>query len=99
MEDSDFPPLHPKPELVWIWRAWHRLSSERSTETTGIMAPMGGSIIQSRPGYIPWTVTRAWAEHHELSVAEMALLDRCLVAMDDVFRAYWTRKQEDLARQ
>ncbi|MBM3096914.1 hypothetical protein JRX38_02565 [Gluconobacter cerinus] len=79
---------------MWIWRAWHRLSAERSQSTEGFIVPMGGGVIQSRPCSIPWTAVLAWADHHDLSQAEMALLDRCLVAMDSVYAGYWAEKQK-----
>ncbi|MDN7350682.1 hypothetical protein [Acetobacter senegalensis] len=53
---------------------------------------MGGMIIKGRPAAIPWRAVLAWAGHHDLSKAEMALLDRCLIAMDAVFIAHWSEK-------
>ncbi|WP_202208846.1 hypothetical protein [Gluconobacter sp. Gdi] len=86
--------MDPAPEWLWIWRAWRRLSAERGQSTEGFMVPMGGGLIQSRPGSIPWTAVRAWADHHGLSLEEMALLDRCLVAMDRVYASHWAEKQK-----
>ena len=54
--------------------------------------PMGGSVIEGRPGLIPWTTIVRWAEYHELSQAEMILLDRVLLAMDGVYIQHWTAK-------
>lgn len=83
----------PDPQWVWIWRAWHRLSSERTERVEGVMMPMGGGVIHSCPGHIPWTAVRAWADHHDLSAAEFILLDRCLMAMDTTFATHWRKRK------
>ncbi|AQS90691.1 hypothetical protein A0U94_06600 [Gluconobacter albidus] len=86
--------VDPDPQWLWIWRAWHRLSSERHEAPHGIMMPMGGGLISGRPRQIPWSSVRLWAEHHGMSMQEMALLDRCIVLMDEVFIRRWVEKQE-----
>ena len=94
MEGPDFAgtpavPVDPLPEWQWIWRAWHRLSAERPHVTQGFSVPMGGTVIEGRPGVIPWSAVQRWAEHHGLTWAEMALLDRVLLAMDGVYVRHW----------
>lgn len=85
-------PVDPLPEWQWIWRAWHRLSAERPHVPQGFGMPMGGTLIEGRPGAIPWSVIRQWAEHHGLSQAEMALLDRVILAMDGVYLEHWAEQ-------
>lgn len=86
--------VDPDPQWLWIWRAWHRLSGERQETVFGMMVPLGGGMIESRPGFTPWSIVRLWAEHHGFSDQEMALLDRCIVAMDRVYFTHWAKKQE-----
>lgn len=77
--------MDPQPEFMWIWRAWHRLSASRQRLTQGFGVPLGGTHIESSPSMIPWEVVHTWAQYHGYTYAEMALLDRCIVAMDGVF--------------
>lgn len=60
--------------------------------------PMGGMIVTGRPFAIPWTAVNAWARRHDLSMAEMVFLDRCIVAMDILFLARWKRKMEEKSK-
>ncbi|MFT9063298.1 MAG: hypothetical protein ABF430_05785 [Acetobacter persici] len=53
---------------------------------------MGGTVIEGRPGVIPWSAVLRWAEHHGLTWSEMALLDRVLLAMDSIYIQHWTAK-------
>lgn len=43
---------------------------------------------------IPWEVVQAWAQYHGYTHAEMALLDRCIVAMDRVFIEDWAQRMK-----
>lgn len=86
--------MDPQPEFMWIWRAWHRLSASRQRLTQGFGVPLGGTVIESSPGMIPWEVVQAWAQHHGYTHAEMALLDRCIVAMDQVFIEDWAQRMK-----
>ncbi|GCD52973.1 hypothetical protein [Acetobacter pasteurianus] len=85
MLDGENTRIDPLPEFMWIWRAWHRLSASRQWIPRGIALPLGGTIIESCPSFIPWEVVKSWAQHHGYTHAEMAFLDRCLAAMDGVF--------------
>lgn len=80
-----------RPEFRWIWRAWEALHDDRVQSVEGVAAPMGGTLIRTRPGRIPWTTVRFWATHEELTRAEMELLRICLRAMDDVYLRHWQR--------
>lgn len=92
--EGDEARVDPLPEYLWIWRAWHRLSSERQWIAEGFGMPLGGTVIKGRPSTIPWTVVQAWAVHHDLTHAEMTLLDRCLIKMDGIFISHWSEKLE-----
>ncbi len=60
--------------LIWVWRAWQRLTLDR---------PMhGGGLGAVMPGRIPWQSVRDWAEQHG---QDLAFLDQAVVAMDTVF--------------
>lgn len=59
---------------------------------------MGGLIVTGRPFAIPWTAVSAWARHHGFSKAEMAFLDRCIVAMDSLFLDRWKQKMEEKSK-
>lgn len=71
--------------LDWIWRAWHRLSDDRPQ--------WGGGMGPSVPGRIPWITLHTWSQHHDLSRAEMAMLDLCIGEMDAVYLTWWTDNQ------
>ncbi|MFT9398467.1 hypothetical protein [Acetobacter sp.] len=79
---------------MWIWRAWHRLSTSRNYVTCGIGVPMGGTIINGRPLGITWETVIRWAEYNNLGRAETALLDYCIVQMDAVFIPKYHQKLE-----
>ncbi|MCP1271213.1 hypothetical protein NKW56_11390 [Acetobacter cerevisiae] len=53
---------------------------------------MGGTVIEGRPGVIPWSAVERWAAHYGLSQAEMALLDRVILAMDGIYLTHWAEK-------
>lgn len=48
---------------------------------------------QAAPGRIPWSVVRDWCQHHGYGADDMAFLDRCLAAMDEVFIEVWQSQQ------
>jgi len=87
--------LEPRPDLLWIWRAWHRLSTERPHTVIGAFTALGGGFIESRPEPIPWSALARWAEHHTLSLQEMALLERCVIALDDAYLKHWSKRFRD----
>ena len=76
-------------EYHWIWRAWDRLTDERQWQTRGIGVPMGGTIITPFPCRIPWTSVMAWCEVNDYDESTSRMLDDCLLAMDQVFIAWW----------
>lgn len=78
-EDSEDLPPKPDvlPHLKWVWRAWHRLSSDRIWIPVGMGAPI--------PARIPWSVVKDYAETHGLSMAEFFYMDHLMGAMDAVF--------------
>ncbi|WP_349934943.1 hypothetical protein [Acetobacter sp. A11-2] len=86
--------MDPQPEFMWIWRAWHRLSASRQRFPQGFSVALGATVFESSPGMIPWEVVQAWAQHHGYTHAEMALLDRCIVAMDRVFIEDWAQRMK-----
>lgn len=82
------------PEARWIWRAWHRLSVQRVYRVEGVMMPMGGARIVSRPAGIPWDAVDRWCVAHGYGDDERGILDACIVAMEVEFRAHWVREQK-----
>ncbi|MEQ1910801.1 MAG: hypothetical protein ABMA15_18415 [Vicinamibacterales bacterium] len=74
----------------WIWRAWWTLGKgDRPMITEGIGAPMGGTLIRSAPGFIPWSVMQRWIEVHDLDDVDGALLQHCVALMDQELIAWW----------
>jgi len=71
--------------LVWVWKAFHRLSAERSFQVRGMAAPMGVTRITSVPGRIPWTAVLRWAEAHGYGPERFGFLDELVQQMDDEF--------------
>jgi hypothetical protein len=78
----------------WIWNAWQSLHDERPYIVQGMSSPMGVTIIQSRPGNIPWSRLHLWAQHHGMSPAELHLLHTVVRKMDAAFREDWERKHK-----
>lgn len=76
----------PKVDLAsqWIWRAWWRLSDDRTMHPGGL----GPSV----PGRIPWTVVRAYCGHYGMTDGEMALMERCFADLDRVYLLDWQSK-------
>lgn len=87
-------PVIVSPEYNWIWRAWHRLCSERIWQTRGISVPMGGTIINSAPVEIPWSSVHLWAEVNEYTESEEFFLDTCIRAMDAEYIKWYAERQK-----
>lgn len=83
-----------QPELMWIWRAWHRLTHDRQWQTRGFGMPMGGTMITPFPCSLPWTAMRAWSEAHGYTESEELFLDHCLLALDKVFIEWFAEQQK-----
>ncbi|MFT9252476.1 MAG: hypothetical protein ABF567_05305 [Acetobacter okinawensis] len=86
--------VDPMPCYHWIWRAWHRLSTDRRESLLLFGTPFGGTISKHQPRGTPWSIVKMWSDHHHLTEAEMALLDRCIIAMDRVFAQFWADKNK-----
>lgn len=85
MAESDLPPApFIEPYLLWIWRAWHRLSHDRPLH--------GGGMGPAVPGPIPWRVVRAWAEVYDLTRDRFLMLDRMIQAMDAEYLSWWVKQ-------
>lgn len=82
----------PAPWLMWVWRAWHALHHDRPLEVMGMAAPMGGMMIRSRPGRIPWTAVKIYADHHDIPADDMDVLVHLLGEMDGEYQAYWAER-------
>lgn len=78
---EEVPPVEVDPMWSWIWRAWHRLSAERSW--------VPGGMGPAQPCNIPWTTVMKWVDRHRIGPEDEALLDRCILAMDNVFKNWW----------
>lgn len=73
------------PTLLWIWRAWHRLTDDRPYH--------GGGMGPAVPGRIPWSLVHLWAQHHQLERGAMAMLDACFAELDTVYLTWWVAQQ------
>jgi hypothetical protein len=60
----------------------------------GVAAALGSIMIRPRPGRLPWELLRAWADRAGWDEQDFELFDRCVVALDDVYLA-WFAKQEE----
>lgn len=81
------------PWLDWIWVAWNRLRDEVPPETVGMSSPLGGTVITSKPRRIPWSAIRTWSEDHSHDDEDRDMLDRCLMAMDLEYLAWWDERE------
>ncbi|WP_419900774.1 hypothetical protein [Roseomonas sp. USHLN139] len=77
MADEDRPSIRqPAPDLLWIWRAWHQLHSEREW-----LVSFGGAT----PRGVRASTVAALAEREGLSEDELDLLQEMVRQMDAVF--------------
>jgi hypothetical protein len=94
LSDEDRPP---EPEVpIWAepaWRAWTELGSERSWVSVGVSAPMGGTIIQAKPGLIPWSKTHEWCDRARYGESDREFIVVLVAALDKEFLADWARRQ------
>lgn len=65
------------PGLRWVWDAWHRLSADRPWKAGG----MGPAF----PGNIAWASVVGWCDFHGHTGEDVAFMDLCFRAMDEVF--------------
>ena len=76
----------PEPHLLWIWRCWHELSSDRTFTTEGLGGGLGPIRIFSRPQPIGWSRVIAWASYNAVEAREdISDLFACVRAMDRVY--------------
>jgi len=85
------------PTWHWIWRAWEALSDGRDHLTTGITAPMGGSIITSMPRPITWLALQRWVEARFIGEDDAEMMSNCIRQMDVVFLAWWRKQNQPAA--
>ncbi|MFT8245194.1 hypothetical protein [Roseomonas sp. BN140053] len=60
---------------------------------SGVAAPMGGMILKSRPGRIPWSAVDRWCRRQGYGREDQDLLWRLLRVMDSEFLAWWTARE------
>lgn len=92
LRSEDIP--DPTPWLDWLWEAWNRLRDEAQPEVMGLVAPMGGTMIVSKPRRIPWTAMKAWSEDHDYSIEDREMLERCLTEMDAEYLVWWDEREQ-----
>lgn len=84
----------PEPELpaslLWIWRAWWRLSDDRPWVPQGMEA--------ARPGRIPWTAVAAWCDRNGYGPDDEDLLEKGLAAMDAEWLAWHAEQRRQASR-
>lgn len=51
-------------------------------------------MIQSQPDGTPWTAVDRWARRYRLSDEDFEMLDRCIMAMDEVYREWWIERNK-----
>jgi hypothetical protein len=54
---------------------------------------MGGMMLKSKPGRIPWTVIDAWCRSRGYGTLESDTLERCLAIMDDEYLKWWAERE------
>lgn len=75
-----------------IWEAFWRLDTDRPHRTQGMAAPMGGSLIMSVPGPIPWTVLQDYCDRTGQSPEDRDLMEVCIRKMEDIYLPWWLEK-------
>ncbi len=94
LDDGDQP--EPPALEAWEevpWRAWNELNGERHYMPVGIAVPMGGTIIQARPGPIPWTAVQTWCDRARCTAEDREFVTPLVIALDREFLADWDRRQ------
>jgi hypothetical protein len=59
---------------------------------TGFAAPLGGMILRSQPGAIPWLTMAEWCDRHDYGAEEAEWLISLVTAMDAEYLEWWRRK-------
>lgn len=88
-------PVVPQLE-VWddqVWRAWCDLGTERPFIVSGYSVPMGGTVIQSRPGPIPWSKMQEWCDRAGCNSEDRDYIVPLIVAIDQEYIAHCNAKQ------
>lgn len=96
LSDED-KPVEP-PLAVWEqmpWRAWTELSSERVYMTVGYAVPMGATVIQPKPGPIPWSKINEWCDRRKSDDDEREFVFQLVVHLDQEFLAHWNAKHSE----
>lgn len=73
------------------WRAWTDLNSERQFIVSGYSLPMGATVIQSRPGSIPWSKMQEWCDRSGCDDRDFVI--PLIVCLDEAYIAHWNAKQ------
>lgn len=77
-----------------MWRAWHALHADRGHTIEGMAAPLGGMMLRSIPGRIPWTAIIRYADWHEYGREQTNILMRLLGDMDKIYLDWWTERMK-----
>ena len=57
-------------------------------------APLGGMMLRSIPGRIPWTAIIRYADWHEYGREQTNILMRLLGDMDKIYLDWWTERMK-----
>lgn len=75
-----------EPWVLWVWRAWHRLSDDRPW--------IGGGMAAPTPGRIPWATVMEWADRHGYGQEAANVLDRLIGEMEAEYQD-WNASRRD----
>jgi hypothetical protein len=88
-EDAFLPP-----GTEFVWEAFWRLHHDRSTEIRGFAFPMGGMILQSVPGRIPFSAVHGYAQRFGIIGEDFDLLIALIQPLDLEYLEWDREKRE-----
>jgi hypothetical protein len=75
------------PGTEFAWEAFCALSGDRVWLMAGFAVPMGATIIEPRPGPIPFSAIDRYARRYDISGSAFDLLVRLVALIDLEYRA------------
>lgn len=75
------------PGAEFAWAAFRRLHADRPHLVTGVGVPMGGTIIEPRPGRIPFSAIDGYARRYGIEGSTFDVLVSVIDACDAEFLA------------
>lgn len=87
------------PGAEFAWGAFWRLHGDRQHVTAGFAAPMGATVIEPRPGRIPFRSIDAYARRYGVIGSEFDRWLALIEAVDKEYLAIETEKAEEREAQ